>query len=152
MSCLNHIFYTDVLYSLKICVMSCLRSLPYYDTSDSSTSRLFTVINTYLFSRTFKSIKIGGFKFRYRAQPQTQHPHHQSPLKNHKGEYLTMKFFVILASSFCCASAFGLHSATSSVKNVAYGLTKSSKPMVQPIDLSGRVTTVANARESMVSL
>jgi hypothetical protein len=58
-----------------------------------------------------------------------------------------MKFFVILASSFCCASAFGLHAATSSVKNVGYGFAKNSKPMVQPIDIHGRAT---NARESMV--
>ena len=76
---------------------------------------------------------------------------HQSILTTRPSQYPTptMKFFIILASSFCCASAFGLHAATSTVKNVAYGFTK-SKPMVQPLDLSGRVATLTNARDSMV--
>jgi hypothetical protein len=59
-----------------------------------------------------------------------------------------MKFVLVLAS-FCCASAFGLHAATSSVKTLGYGVTNSNKPMVQPIDVYGGVMTT-NTRGSMV--
>jgi hypothetical protein len=93
--------------------------------------------------------KIGGFKRLGHSAAATTI---QFPYPSNLQEIVqntTMKFFIILASSFCCASAFGLHAATSSVKNVAFGFTK-SKPMVQPIDLSGRSTTVTNARDSMV--
>jgi hypothetical protein len=58
-----------------------------------------------------------------------------------------MKFILVLAS-FCCASAFGLHAATSSVKTLGYGVTNSKKPSVHPVDVYG--VTNASARGSLV--
>ena len=60
---------------------------------------------------------------------------------------ITMKFVLVLAS-VCCASAFGLHAATSSVKSLGYGVTSNVKPSVQPVDVFG--VTKAGARGSLV--
>jgi hypothetical protein len=58
-----------------------------------------------------------------------------------------MKFILVLAS-FYCASAFGLHAATSSVKTLGYGVANSNKLSVRPVDVFGVAN--ASARGSLV--
>jgi len=55
-----------------------------------------------------------------------------------------MKLLTLLLATLYCASAFGLHSATSQVKQLSSGLSRVGKPMVQPIDLQQRQSTVVS--------
>jgi len=54
-----------------------------------------------------------------------------------------MKLLTLLLATLYCASAFGLHSVTSQVKNLGFA-SASSKPMVQAIELQQRPSTVVS--------
>jgi hypothetical protein len=56
-----------------------------------------------------------------------------------------MKFLTFLLATLYCASAFGLHSSTSQVnKQLSTFGGRHGKPMVQPIDLQQRMSTVVS--------
>ena len=55
-----------------------------------------------------------------------------------------MKLLTLLLATLYCASAFGLHSVTSQVKNLGFASASSSKPMVQAIELQQRPSTVVS--------
>jgi len=54
-----------------------------------------------------------------------------------------MKLLTLLLATLYCASAFGLHSATSQVKSLGLG-SSHGKAMVQPIDFQARPSTVVS--------